>query len=221
MNQQSLASDHTCRAIVTVTYQPIKLLYLLLSNSPNLHHPLTKSSPNAHVISDRPSRATLFACTLRALICHHCLNRLNLIRTFRIVLLCNCASRARRMMRAPKHRAQVTQLHLNRRRFFQLFSRTFRTGSFYLVYFQIISEHIQSTFKQTRRNLRGIHRKHKAKSHLTSPRPSSKSSSARSTSLSHSRLTGLRLTADFIQWPPSLRDVPVALNSSAAGTLKI
>ncbi len=67
-------------------------------------------------------------------------------------------------MRAPKHRAQVTQHHLNRRRFFQLFSGTFWTGSFYLVHFQIISEHIQSTFKQTRRNLRGIHRKHKAKS---------------------------------------------------------
>ena len=45
------------------------------------------------------------------------LHKLPLIPTSRTVFLCNCASRARRMMRALEHRAPVTQLHLNRRRF--------------------------------------------------------------------------------------------------------
>ncbi|QDT22335.1 hypothetical protein HG66A1_41420 [Gimesia chilikensis] len=45
------------------------------------------------------------------------LNGLDLIDALRIVFLCNCASRARRTMRAPEHNALITQQHLNHRRF--------------------------------------------------------------------------------------------------------
>ncbi len=52
-------------------------------------------------------------------------------------------------MRAPKPVSQVTQHHLNRRRFFQFFTGTFITGSPCLVTFQIISEHFQRTSQHT------------------------------------------------------------------------
>lgn len=48
-------------------------------------------------------------------------------------------------MRALEPTEQVTQNHLNRRRFFPFFTGTFITGSLCLVTFQIISEHFQRT----------------------------------------------------------------------------
>jgi hypothetical protein len=52
-------------------------------------------------------------------------------------------------MRALESAEQVTQNHLNCRRFFQFFTGTFITGSLYLVTFQIISEHFQHTSQHT------------------------------------------------------------------------
>ncbi len=54
-------------------------------------------------------------------------------------------------MRALEQRPQPQQVHLNRRRIFPFFTGTTSTGSFCLVRFQIISQHIQriSTYTRT------------------------------------------------------------------------
>ncbi len=52
-------------------------------------------------------------------------------------------------MCAPEPVSQLTQMHLNRRRFFQFFTGTIITGSLCLVTFQIISEHFQRTSQHT------------------------------------------------------------------------
>ncbi len=52
-------------------------------------------------------------------------------------------------MRALESAEQVTQNHLNRRRFFQFFTGTITTGSLCIVTFQIISEHFQRTSRHT------------------------------------------------------------------------
>jgi len=75
-------------------------------------------------------------------------------------------------MRALEHAAQVTQLHLNRRRFFHLFTETHSTGSSCLVRFQIISKHAYAGAEQFRSTLKAIHDRFRAQNPLTSPRPS-------------------------------------------------
>ena len=57
-------------------------------------------------------------------------------------------------MRALESAEQVTQMHLNRRRFLAFFTETNGTGSICLVHFQLISEHTQSTSEHNRRELK-------------------------------------------------------------------
>ena len=66
-------------------------------------------------------------------------------------------------MRAPEHATQVTQQHLNRRRFLAFFTGTDCTGSFCLVHFQLISEHTQSTSEHNRGELKAFHNDLKAR----------------------------------------------------------
>ncbi len=60
-------------------------------------------------------------------------------------------------MRALEHATQVTQQHLNRRRFLAFFTETNGTGSICLVHFQLISEHTQSTSEHNHGEVKGIH----------------------------------------------------------------
>ena len=52
-------------------------------------------------------------------------------------------------MRAPEPDSQLTQIHLNLRRFFHFFTGTITIGSLCLVTFQIISQHIQRSSQYT------------------------------------------------------------------------
>ncbi|QDU01826.1 hypothetical protein V6x_15090 [Gimesia chilikensis] len=60
-------------------------------------------------------------------------------------------------MRALEHGPQLTQMHLNQRRFFQFFTRTKITGSQCPVHFQIISQHTQRSSTQTHCKLNTSH----------------------------------------------------------------
>ena len=73
-------------------------------------------------------------------------------------------------MRALEPVPLVNQKHLNRRRFFPLFTGTKRTGSQYLVHFQIISQHIQSNSQQTQPSSLHIRSRSTRIVHLTPPR---------------------------------------------------
>ena len=78
-------------------------------------------------------------------------------------------------MRALEHDAPVTQIHLNRRRFFQFFTSTNGTGSRCLVEFQIISEHFQSISRDTHQQLTPFQIRIKAQFPLTPTRHSTRS----------------------------------------------
>ena len=112
-------------------------------------------------------RHPLFCPPVLALPVH----KLDLIPTSRTIKCCNCASRARRTMRALEHRPQVIQMHLNRRRFFQFFTGTVRTGSNCLVHFQIISEHFQSISNASHQLLSEPHTELNPGNPLDSPAP--------------------------------------------------